>query len=76
MRDKNDKDFEWEYFKTSVDMGKAFKGIQGNYLLRAFFENLAKHADYELKLPFNKVSIVCIFLSLKSIFVFLRRLRE
>jgi hypothetical protein len=53
---KDDKNFERELFKTNLDVGKAFKGIHGNFFVRGFFENYAKSADFELKLPFQKVN--------------------
>jgi hypothetical protein len=54
-KDENDKNFERELFRTNVDVGKAMKGMQGNYLIRTFFESFGKSADFELKLPFKKV---------------------
>jgi outer membrane cobalamin receptor len=54
---ENDKNFERELIRTNVNLGKMMNGIQGNYFLRAFMEAFAKSADFEMKLPFKKVSI-------------------
>jgi hypothetical protein len=59
---ENDKNFERELFRTSVDLGRAMKGIQGNYLLRGFFDVLIRSAGNGLKLLFNKVLFEFLFI--------------
>jgi hypothetical protein len=53
-KDENDKNYERELAKSTIDIEKAMKGALGNYMFRSFFENFAKSADFELKLPFKK----------------------
>jgi hypothetical protein len=55
QKNENDKNFERELIKTTIDVGKAINGIHGNFFLRAFYENFAKSADYERKMPVKKV---------------------
>jgi hypothetical protein len=56
QKNEKDKNYEREFFKGNFDIERAIKGVHGNYFLRAFFENFAKSAKYELKFPFKKVN--------------------
>lgn len=54
--DDNDKSFQKEFFRTSIDVQKLFNGVQGNFIVKVIMENFFKSIDFEPKLPFPKVS--------------------
>lgn len=56
----NDQDNEYrrEFFKTSVDVGKFFQGVQTNFVVKTFSDVFLKSADFEPKLPFPKVMFI------------------
>lgn len=55
--DSNDKECQREFFKTSIDVEKASKGILGNAIIRNIVDQLSKFMDFEPKLPACKVNI-------------------
>lgn len=52
---KDDRECRREMLRTVIDGGKLFKGSQSNYLIRLFFDSIAKGTDFEWKLPFPPV---------------------
>lgn len=56
--DRNDKNYQKEYYKSKVDLEKVFNGLQGGFLIRFVFENFYKCIDFEPKLPFKPVSLL------------------
>lgn len=55
---ENDKDYQKEIFRASIDAEKMLKGIQKSYFTKVLMENYFKAIDFELKFPFKKVNIV------------------
>lgn len=53
--DDNDKSFQKEFFRTSIDVQKLFNGIQGNFIVKVMMENFFKSIDFEPKFPLQKV---------------------
>lgn len=51
----NDKKFQREFYSTTIDVAKLFKGIFTNFIMRAIMENLAKTIDFEPIFPLTKV---------------------
>lgn len=51
----DDKTYEKEFFRTSVDVEKLMKGVQGNFVIKVFLENFLKSIEFEPKFPMNKV---------------------
>lgn len=56
--DENDWECKREFVRTVVDVEKAVKGAQANFLIAAFMENLQRFTDFEVKLPFQPVNYV------------------
>jgi hypothetical protein len=54
-RNKNDKDYKMEVFKTVVDIEKVFKGNQNNFIMTNAIKSFIKALGYELKFPIQKV---------------------
>lgn len=54
---KEDHEYRREMIKTVIDGGKLFKGSQSNYLVKFFFQSVAKYSDFDLKLPLAPVSM-------------------
>jgi hypothetical protein len=53
---KDDKNFRKEFTKMVVDVEKALKGAQNNFLVAKIAELTLKTADREIKFPLEKVS--------------------
>lgn len=53
--DENDKSFQKQFFKTSIDVQKLFNGVQGSFVLKVIMENFFKSIDFEPKFPLPKV---------------------
>lgn len=53
--DKSDKNFRREFFRTSIDGEKVFKGLYGNFVLRTFMENYLKSVGQKTVFPVKKV---------------------
>jgi hypothetical protein len=53
-----DKNFQKEFFKTSVDVEKTASGIQNNYITSAVINSMFKTEDKPFKFPIQKVSQV------------------
>lgn len=52
---ENDQNFQKEVINTVVDVEKAFKGIQNNFIIAKVFENIIKSSNLEIKYPLRKV---------------------
>lgn len=52
-----DKNYQKEFFRTSIDFQKIFNGVQGSFISKILTESLFKHADFQLKFPFKKVKL-------------------
>lgn len=53
--DENDRSYQKQFFQTSVDVKRLLDGVQGNFVIKMFMENLYKSIDFEPKFPFKKV---------------------
>lgn len=54
--DGNDKNYEKEFLRTSLDVQKFFNGVQGSFLTKNIMETFFKSIDFEPKFPFKKVN--------------------
>lgn len=52
---KDDREYRREMVRTVIDGGKLFKGSQSNYLVKFFFESIAKGTNFEWKFPLAPV---------------------
>lgn len=55
-KDRNDRDCQIELVKTVIDVEKFLKGMQGNFLVRTYLDELTKFMDFEPKFPLFPVS--------------------
>lgn len=55
--DDDDKTYEKQFFRTSIDVEKLLKGVQGNFVMKVFLENFFQSIDFEPKFPMKKVRI-------------------
>lgn len=55
-KDQNDKDCQIELVNTVIDGKKFLKGMQGNFLVRGFLNELLKSMDFEPNFPLPPVS--------------------
>lgn len=55
--DENDRIFQKELLKTSIDVGKVFSGISGNFFVKSVVDSLLKSFEFEAKFPFRPVNI-------------------
>lgn len=53
---RNDREYSREVIRTVVDLEKVFNGLQSNPLVKGYADNILKHVDFEIKLPFKPVS--------------------
>lgn len=67
---ENDRDQEYrrEALRTTMDVGKFFKGIQGNFFAKAFSENFFQSINFVPAFPIKKVSHFLLFQSLEQKF--------
>lgn len=61
--DDNDKEFRKEYFKTSIDISRLLKGVQGNFLVQVFMENFLTALSPIPSFPMKKVSLNTLFIN-------------
>lgn len=54
--DSNDKEYRREVVRTVIDLGKFFKGLQGNPMMRTMIKNLKQGLKNELNFPLPPVS--------------------
>lgn len=54
--DNNDKEYRREVVRTVIDLGKFFKGLQGNPLMRKYIENIKEGLETQLTFPLPVVS--------------------
>lgn len=54
---ENEKDLNCvkDFFRTTVDLQKLFKGAQGSFVAKVLMENFFTSIDFEPKFPFEKV---------------------
>lgn len=55
--DKNDRRFQKELMKTSIDAGKVFAGNSGNFFIKSVLGKFLDALDFEPKFPFTPVNI-------------------
>lgn len=53
--DENDKVYQKEFLRTSIDVKRLFDGVQGNFIFKVFMENFMKSFEVEPKFPLRKV---------------------
>jgi hypothetical protein len=51
-----DVNYQKQIFKTTFDLVKALKGVNGNFMTKALFEKALESMDFEIKFPLKKVS--------------------
>lgn len=54
--DKDDKNFQKEVFRNSIDYKRLLEGARGNYVVQVLVDNFFKSLDFEPKLPMMPVS--------------------
>jgi hypothetical protein len=54
-KNENDQNFQTVLVKTVIDVEKAVKGFQNNFLISMLVENYLKSSDHEIKFPMQKV---------------------
>lgn len=59
--DSNDKEYRREVVRTVIDLGKFFKGLQGNPLMRSLIGNLKRGLQTEMKFPLLPVNMLTKF---------------
>lgn len=87
--DPEDKELKRVLLSTVCDAEKMFSGMQGNVLLRAFADRIQKSLDFELKPPFEPVSLsifqiyrresltsCCYFLTTESLQIYQRDIQQ
>jgi hypothetical protein len=52
--DKNDQNYRRELFKTSVDVEKTVKNMDGTFIAKLFLEQILTVADFEFKFPIKE----------------------
>lgn len=52
---EKDKNYQKEFYRTTIDFKKVLKGIQPSFVAKVIMENFQKAADFEVKFPFQKV---------------------
>lgn len=55
--DKDDKNFQKEVFRNSIDYKRLLEGARGNYVIQVLVDNFFKSLDFEPKLPMMPVSL-------------------
>lgn len=55
-KDRNDRDCQIELVNTVIDAEKFLKGMQGNFMVRGFLNELLKSMAFEPKFPLPPVS--------------------
>lgn len=53
--DEKDKNYQKEFYKTTVDLKKLFKGVEASFVSKVIMENFKDSVDFDLKFPFQKV---------------------
>lgn len=53
--DKNDKNFQRQYFSVSTDVEKLVNSNYGSFVIRSVLENLRSSIDFEPKFPLKPV---------------------
>lgn len=53
---EHDREFRREFLRTVVDVQKAYKGAQMNFLVAAFVKNLIRFMQFEIQFPLQPVS--------------------
>lgn len=53
---QKDEDYKRVFFRTSIDIEKFFKGIDGNYITKAIMGDFFTCIDFEPKFPLKKVT--------------------
>jgi Protein of unknown function (DUF1091) len=56
QKDKNDRNYERQLIKTTVNVCKMSQGVLGDFLAKMIMENIHEFIDFEFKCPFKKVS--------------------
>lgn len=51
---KEDKNFQRQYFKTSLDLGRFLKGVRGNALTSMIIDSVLSNPDFKMKIPLEK----------------------
>jgi len=50
-----DKNYQREFLKTTIDAERLFQGVTGNFVAKSLSENLLKSLDFEPKFPLKPV---------------------
>lgn len=76
--DSNDKNFQREIYRTTIDFQKFFEEVQGSFITRVVKENLMKSIGFDLKFPFEKVNFhkLLVRILMYYCFIFFFFLRE
>lgn len=53
---EDDMNYRRELLSTTVNVQKLIKGVEGDFVVKTIMANYIKSADFELKMPINKVS--------------------
>lgn len=72
--DSNDKEYRREVVRTVIDLGKLFKGFQGNPLLKGGIENLRKGLKSEFTFPLPPVWSLKIIFELNLVLVLINNI--
>lgn len=51
----SNKNFDKEFLRASIDIEKAVKGINNNFITASIFRNILESFDHEVKYPFKRV---------------------
>lgn len=51
---ENDKDFQKELLRSTINLCKIKQGVMGNFFIKLFLENFEKSSDYKMECPFKK----------------------
>lgn len=54
-QDEKDKEYQKVLMKTSINLEKLWKGIQGNFMIKVVMANFLEVIDFEPKFPVKKV---------------------
>lgn len=57
----DDQNYQREIFKTSVDVGKFFQGVQGSLLMKILYEGYQKSINRPFIIPLPKVKTLWCF---------------
>jgi hypothetical protein len=55
--DKNDQEYQRQFFQTTIDLEKIFEGAKGSYVTKTLVDLVAINTDFELKFPMTPVCL-------------------